>query len=182
MSAGRVNCPLGWLILTGMMAGCAAVAPPAQTKTAPDATEIERQSLEIARLEAQFNKDWEVYQKYPRRRFVGARSQEYRFARYMEDWRQKIERVGTLNFPPAARDQGLYGSLQLTVSIRADGAVDSVEINRSSGHKILDDAAIRTVHLAAPYEPFPPDIAKDTDILSITRTWTITRSDQVSAE
>jgi protein TonB len=158
--------------------------PEAQTesKVGPNAADIMSKSLEIARLEAQISKDWDAYQKRPRRRFLGARTQEFRFARYIEDWRQKIERVGTLNYPEAARDQKIYGSLQLTVSINPDGSVETIEINRSSGHKILDEAARRIVQLAAPYAAFPSDIAKDTDILSITRTWTFTRSDQLSTE
>jgi protein TonB len=139
-------------------------------------------SLEIARLEAQISKDWDAYQKRPRRRFIGARTQEFRFARYIEDWRLKVERVGTLNYPQAARDQKIYGSLQMTVSIKADGTVEKVEINRSSGQKILDEAALRIVQLAAPYAAFPSDISKDTDILGITRTWTFTRSDQLLTE
>ncbi len=158
------------------------VQPQAETKVAPNATDIMSRSLEIARLEAQISKDWDAYQKRPRRRFIGARTQEYRFARYIEDWRQKVERVGTLNYPQAARDQKLYGSLQLTVSIRPDGTVENVEINRSSGTRILDEAAIRIVNLAAPYAAFQADIAKDTDILGITRTWTFTRSDQLSTD
>ena len=95
---------------------------------------------------------------------------------------QKIERVGTLNYPEAAKNQKIYGSLQLTVSIKPDGTVDAIEINRSSGQKVLDDAARRIVQLAAPYAAFPVDIAKDTDILSITRTWTFTRADQLFTE
>ena len=96
----------------------------------------------------------------------------------MFGWRLKIERIGELNYPQAARDRRLYGSLVVTVSIRADGSLESVDINRSSGERILDQAAVRIVNLAAPYAPFPPDIAKDTDILSITRTWQFTREDQ----
>jgi protein TonB len=138
-----------------------------------------QRSLEIARLEAQISKDWDAYQKRPRRRFVGARTQEFRFARYIEDWRLKVERIGELNYPQTARDLKLYGSMVVTVSIKADGALEKVEINRASGQKILDDAALRIVKLAAPFSPFPADIAKDTDILSITRTWTFTRSDQL---
>ena len=136
-------------------------------------------SLEIARLEAQISKDWDSYQKRPRRQFVGARTKEYRFARYIDDWRMKIERIGTLNYPAAARDQKIYGSLQLTVSIRADGNVDTVEINRSSGHKVLDEAAFRIVRMAAPYARFPPDIRRDTDILVITRTWNFAQGDRL---
>lgn len=156
--------------------------PQAETKVAPNTADIMSKGLQIARLEAQISKDWDAYQKRPRRRFIGARTQEFRFARYVEDWRLKVERVGTLNYPQAARDQKIYGSLQLTVSIKADGEVEKIEINRSSGQKILDDAALRIVHLAAPYAAFPVDITKDTDILSITRTWTFARSDQLFTE
>jgi len=156
--------------------------PQTDTNVAPNAAEIMSKSLEIARLEAQISKDWDSYQKRPRRRFLGARTQEYRFARYVEDWRLKVERVGTFNYPQAARDQKIYGNLQMTVSIKADGTVENIEINRTSGQKILDEAARRIVQLAAPYAAFPTDISKDTDILSITRTWTFTRSDQLFSE
>ena len=153
-----------------------------ETRVAPTAQDIMNKSLEIARLEAQVSKDWDSYQKRPRRQFVGARTREYRFSRYIDDWRIKIERIGTLNYPAAARDQKIYGSLQLTVSIRPDGSVENIEINRSSGQKVLDEAALQIVRLGSPYAAFPPDIAKDTDILSITRTWIFTRSDQLATE
>jgi protein TonB len=155
---------------------------PAQTEVAPNAADILSKGLQIARLEAQISKDWDAYQQRPRRRFIGARTQEFRFARYVEDWRLKVERVGTLNYPQAARDQKIYGSLLLTVSIKADGEVEKIEINRSSGQKVLDEAALRIVRLAAPYAAFPVEITKDTDILSITRTWTFARSDQFFTE
>jgi protein TonB len=143
-----------------------------------DATDLMNRSLAIARLEAQISKDWNAYQERPRRKFVGARTQEYRFARYVEDWRQKIERIGELNYPQAAREQRIYGSLVATVSIRANGSLEKVQIDRSSGNKVLDEATIRIVTLAAPYAAFPENIARDTDILHITRTWTFTRADQ----
>jgi protein TonB len=148
----------------------------------PNASELVQRSLDAARLEAQVSRDWDNYQKLPRRKFIGARTQEYRFARYVEDWRMKVEKVGNLNYPEAARQQKLYGQLQLTVSIRADGSVESVEINRSSGHKVLDAAARRIVELAGPYAPLPDDIRRDTDILSITRTWIFTSADQLASE
>ena len=90
--------------------------------------------------------------------------------------------MGEVNYPQAARDQRIYGSLVVTVSIKSDGSLERVEINRSSGQRILDAAALRIVQLAAPFAPFPADIAKDTDILSITRTWIFTRSDQFVTE
>ena len=134
----------------------------------------------VARIEAQIDRDLKELAKRPRKKFIGARAQEYRFAQYVEDWRQKVERVGTLNYPDAARGK-LYGSLLLSVSIRADGAVEKVGVQRSSGHKVLDEAAVRIVKMAAPYAPFPPDIRKDYDIIEITRTWKFERSDRVRA-
>jgi protein TonB len=90
--------------------------------------------------------------------------------------------VGELNYPQAARDRKIYGSMVVTVSIKADGSLERVEINRPSGQRILDAAALRIVQLAAPFAAFPADIARDTDILSITRTWIFTRSDQLVTE
>lgn len=139
-------------------------------------------ALEMARLEAQINKNMEAYQKMPRTKFIGARTQEFRYAQYVEDWRIKVERVGNLNYPDQARRDKVFGKLQLTVSIRADGSVESVEVSRSSGHRILDAAAQRIVKLAAPYSPFPADIRRDTDIISITRTWSFTSSDKLESE
>ena len=156
--------------------------PQSEAPVTPDATTIIQRGLEIARLEAQISRQWDSYQKRPRRKFIGARTQEFRFARYIEDWRLKIERIGELNYPQAAREQKAYGSLVVTVSIKANGALEKVEINRPSGWKVLDEAALHIVRLSAPFAPFPSDIAADTDILSITRTWTFTRSDQLIAE
>ncbi len=137
------------------------------------------QTREMAQLQASISQQWDDYQKRPKRAFVGANVREYAFARYVEDWVAKVERVGNLNYPEAARRQGIYGSLRLTVSIYADGRIEAVDVDRSSGSRILDAAAIRIVELAAPYASFPDDMRKKTDILSITRTWTFTRSDKL---
>jgi protein TonB len=159
------------------------VAPPgAPTPTDAEAKDLVQKSLEIARLEAQIRRDYQAYQERPKRKFVGARAQEYRFAQYVDNWRLKVERIGTLNYPAEAKARGIYGRLQLTVAIKADGEVEGVEVNKSSGHKVLDQAAIRIVRLSAPFDRFPDSIKADTDILHITRTWTFTRGDQVTAE
>ena len=135
----------------------------------------------VARLEAQVDKRLQEYARRPRRKFIGARTQEYRFAQYVEDWRHKIERVGTLNYPQAARGK-LYGSLLLSVVLRSDGAVDSIEVIRSSGHEVLDQAAVRIVRMGGPYAAFPPDIRRDTDQIEITRTWTFTNADRLQSD
>ncbi|MCX7192102.1 MAG: energy transducer TonB [Proteobacteria bacterium] len=150
----------------------------------PSAEDMVQRSLEIARLEAQINKNNDYYQKLPRRKFIGARTQEYRFAQYIEDWRVKVERIGNLNYPEQARREQVYGKLQLSVSIRADGSVENIEVSRSSGHRILDAAAVRIVKLASAngFAPLPPDITRDVDILTITRTWSFTPSDKLESE
>ncbi|HTN95004.1 MAG TPA: energy transducer TonB [Gallionella sp.] len=153
-----------------------------KSANADNGDELVQKALEMARLEAQIDKNWDDYQKLPRRKFIGARTQEYRFAQYIEDWRVKVERIGNLNYPEQARRQQIYGKLQLSVSIRKDGSVESVEVSKSSGQRILDAAAMRIVKLAAPYSPLPPSITKDTDILTITRTWTFTSTDRLESE
>lgn len=135
----------------------------------------------MARLQGEIDKEINAYNQRPRKKSIGVRAEEYRFARYVEDWRAKVERLGTLNYPDAARGK-LYGSLVLTVRIQPDGDVSGVEINRSSGHKILDDAARRIVLMGSPYARFPPDIRKDTDILEITRTWNFTQGDTLQTK
>jgi protein TonB len=175
--------------LISRLGGVPVASPtPAPTPSTPDArdlpsaNELMHRTLEAMRLEAQIAKEMEVYQQRPKRRFVGARAEEYRFARYVEDWRSKIERVGNLNYPSAARQLKLYGSLLITVSIRSDGSVESVEINRSSGHRVLDAAAVKIVEMSAPFAPFPTDIKRDTDVLHITRTWMFTRGEELRSE
>jgi protein TonB len=132
-------------------------------------------------MEAQIDKRLNEYAKRPRKQFIGANTREYRFAQYLEDWRLKIERIGTLNYPEAARGR-LYGSLLLSVVIRADGSLEKVEVQRSSGQRILDEAAVRIVEMSAPFAPFPPEIRTDTDIIEIVRTWRFTNADQMRAQ
>ena len=138
-------------------------------------------ALALARMEAQIARNIDEYNKRPRKQFVGARAAEYRFAQYVEDWRQKIERIGNLNYPEGARGR-IYGSLRLAVSINPDGTLAGVDLERSSGHKILDAAAQRIVQMGAPYSSFPPDIRRDTDILVITRTWHFLPGDKMLSD
>ena len=153
--------------------------PPTPTQPSLDTSQINQQAREMANLQARISQQFNDYQKRPKRAFVGANVKEYAFARYVEDWITKVERVGNVNYPEAARRQGIYGSLKLTVSIYATGQIEAVEVDRTSGSKILDAAAVKIVEMAAPYAAFPDDMRKKADILSITRTWTFTRSDQL---
>lgn len=139
-------------------------------------------SVEMDRLEAAIAKQQDEYQKRPKRRFIGARTKADSDAMYLEAWKQKIERIGNLNYPSAAREHKIYGQLRMTVSIRADGTVENIEVNKSSGSKILDEAAKNIVNLAAPYAVFSEEMKKNTDILGITRTWTFTQEDTLATK
>ena len=147
----------------------------------PNGRDLADLALAAMRLQAQIDRQIDEYQKRPRKRFIGANAGEYRFAQYEEDWRVKIERVGTLNYPAEARGK-LYGNLRLTVSIRSDGSVESIELDRSSGLKVLDAAAFKIVRMATPFAAFPPDIKRDTDLLVITRTWFFGQGDKIWTE
>jgi periplasmic protein TonB len=159
-------------------------AQPEQNQNIPDGLDLVQRSLEIARLEARGSGDYAAYQKPPKRKYIGTRTQDYRFARYIEDWRLKVERIGNLNYPEAAKREKLHGNLQLTVGIKSDGSLESIDINRPSGKKVLDEAAVRIVKLAGQngFAPFPPDISRDIDVLHITRNWVFTRSDELASE
>ncbi len=139
-------------------------------------------SIEMDRLEAQIAKQHDEYQKRPKRRFIGARTKEASDAMYLEAWRQKVERIGNMNYPQAARNQKIYGQLRMTVSIKSDGSIEKIDIDKSSGSKVLDEAAKNIVYLAAPYAKFTEEMKKNTDILGITRTWTFTQEDALATQ
>ena len=111
---------------------------------------------------------------HPRTVFVGSRTEDLRVARYLAEWRQRVESFGTEHFPAVVREKRLYGTVVLTTFVRADGTVDEVQVNKTSGHQELDDAAKSLVLRAAPFSKFPDDLRKDVDVLAITRTFSFT--------
>jgi len=177
-------------LLTQSQAASTVAAPPAppRTETPPESTpspsgrDMAANAMAMVRnLEAQVARNTDDYNKRPRKMFVGVRATEYRFAQYVDDWRQKVERFGNLNYPDTARGK-VYGSLRMSVSINPDGSLAGVEIERSSGHKLLDAAAERIVRMAAPYARFPENIRRDVDVLVITRTWHFEQGDRIMTE
>jgi protein TonB len=155
--------------------------PNPSAEPARSGLDLASSAMAIARLEGQIARQMEEYNQRPRKKFIGARVEEYRYAQYVEDWRQKIERIGNLNYPDAAKGR-LYGSLTLSVVIKANGDLKQVEVIRSSGQILLDDAARRIVRMSAPFAAFPESIRRDIDELDITRTWTFTNADRLRAD
>ena len=138
-------------------------------------------SSEIASLEAELAQEVQQYAKRPKiHRLNAASTMRDKGAWYKDEWRKKVERVGNLNYPDEARRQGIYGSLRLLVSINRDGTLYEVQVLESSGQRLLDQAALRIVRLAAPFAPFTGDLA-DVDRLEIIRTWRFERGDRLSS-
>ena len=133
---------------------------------------------QLARAQAEIAKQVSDYQKRPRKHHFMPSTSEYRYARYVEEWRTRVERIGNEHYPEEARGK-VYGSLRMTVAVRRDGSLVEAALEKSSGSQVLDRAARRIVNMAAPFPPFPPEIARDTDVLEITRTWVFT-NDQLS--
>ncbi|SFI02748.1 protein TonB [Pseudomonas guineae] len=138
-------------------------------------------SSEIASLEAELALEVQQYAKRPKvHRISAASTMRDKGAWYKDEWRKKVERVGNLNYPDDARRQGIYGNLRLLVSINRDGTLFEVQVLESSGQRLLDQAALRIVRLAAPFAPFTGDLA-DVDRLEIIRTWRFARGDRLSS-
>lgn len=146
------------------------------------ADELISRSMEMLTLNQQINQNLQAYSKAPKSKFISARTKEFKYASYMRDWVAKVERVGELNYPDAARRQNLSGKLIVQVALYPDGTVREITIRQPSGYKILDDAAVRIVKLAAPFSPFPDDIKQETDVMYITRTWVFTSGNRLHSD
>ncbi len=150
---------------------------PTESDPSPPGVDLIRATA-IARQEAVVDKLLKEYAQRPRKAFISPRTQYASHAQYMMTWSSKIARVGELNFPRNTVGS-LYGSVQIHVELRADGSVARAEIARPDKDPKINDAALRIIHIAAPFAPFPPEIRKEYDILEFVRTLTFTREDVV---
>jgi protein TonB len=146
-----------------------------------DAKTLITQTLAYAALSAEVDQKLNAFSSKPRRKWISARTRESKYAAYMEAWRSKVERIGNLNYPDEARRRRLSGNLLLDVAVKPDGSIHDITLRRSSGHRALDDAAVRIVRLAAPFSPFPRSIKRETDILHIERTWQFTQKSRLTS-
>lgn len=142
-----------------------------EPQTLPDARELLEQTRQLAQTRPDPMAERVVMPKRPRRKFITANTREHLYASYMRAWVGKVERVGNMNYPEDARRRNLEGDLVLSVDVLTDGSIERVQVLRSSGYDLLDEAAVRIVRLAAPYAELPPQIRAETDVLTITRTW-----------
>jgi protein TonB len=132
---------------------------------------VDAHLAKYASLQAELDAKFNSYAKRLRSKHIYASTRENKYALYMENWRKRVEEIGNKNYPDKAREKKLTGNIILDVAVNANGTIREVTIVKPSKHKILDEAALRIVRLAAPFEPFPEKIRKETDVLHITRTW-----------
>jgi protein TonB len=138
-----------------------------------DSINIDDLAKEIASLEARISLEQQAQAKRPRvKRLTSVSTKSADEAAYLNMWRQKVERIGNANYP----DSTVFGNLRMLVVLRYDGSLREVRILESSGHRSLDNAALRIVRLAAPYQDFPVEMRKHYDQLEIIRTWKFSRS------
>ena len=144
---------------------------------APDAEDTK---AVLARMEAQIARQIEDYNKRPRRLTFGVNAVGVNYARYVDTWAEKIERIGTDRFPREARGR-MYDSLVITVEIDKFGNVLDVLINQKSKYETLNRVIKQIVYAGAPYQAFSDDMRKEGDVLQIVRTWTFT-NDRLKTE
>jgi protein TonB len=134
--------------------------------------QLARLNEELARLQADLDTRQRKASLNPRvRRLDAVAARSAVDAAYLAEWRRRVEGVGNQYYPEASLRYGIYGKLRMLVTIRRDGQLENIEIISPSGHAVLDEAAIRIVRMAAPFPPFPPELAATTDKLEIVRTW-----------
>jgi len=92
-------------------------------------------------------------------------------APYLDAWRRKIERIGTMNFPSAARRSELSGSPVIEVTLGREGQLLDATVHRGSGYPEIDQAALDILRLASPFEPFPRSLARDYTSLRFAYQW-----------
>ena len=148
------------------------VLEPKKQQPASEESTSKKLSIVIRSLQEQLNIRRQAYDKRPRRYTISSAStKKSHDALYLDNWRRRIEAIGNINYPKEARREQIYGSLRLLVALLPNGEVKRIRVMKSSQHKVLDQAAIEIVELAAPFQPFPQAMRDEVDILEIIRTW-----------
>jgi protein TonB len=140
-----------------------------------------QRKLERERLIAKLNQRWDDYQKRPNKKYLSPTTKEHSAAKYLDDWRKRVEVVGNANYPVQAKAKSLSGTLILTVEINRNGTINSIIVNNPSPHKLLNDAAVRFVRDASPFSAFPDTFDTGIDILVITRAFHFLRNHKLSS-
>lgn len=145
---------------------------PARPLPISDTHSLAALSQEIASLQARLDNQRQAYAKRPRiHRLTSVSAKAHFEALYIDAFRRDVEAMGTRHFPRRALTEQKFGNVRLMVAINADGSVREIDVLQSSGHGFLDEAAVQSVRLAAPFSPFSTEMREKADVLEIIRTW-----------
>ncbi|NOT83646.1 MAG: energy transducer TonB [Methylococcaceae bacterium] len=137
---------------------------------------------QIAELGAQIAKHEKQGEEISRIKLTSAVSANKSIAaQYKNDFIQKVERIGSLNFPEAAMKNVALAHVTMNVGIKADGSIYSINIQKSSGYPALDKAAKKIVSMSAPFPKLPKALLNELDILVISREYTFSDKSRMSA-
>ncbi len=126
--------------------------------------------LEMERLLAKTSREWENYQKRPRKKFLGPTTKGHGAAKYLSEWKNRVVEVGNADYPIQIKARGLSGTLIMSIEINSNGTIHNIKVLKPSPHKLLNDAAKKIVRDASPFKPFPDEeFFENTNILVITR-------------
>ena len=148
-----------------------------------DQKELRKNQQHVAQLVSELSREKQLYAKRLRINHIDTLSAKSAVeAKYIKDWVQKVEIIGNINYPRQAKQKKLSGTLILSVLVNHDGSVISSSVQQNSGEKLLDDAAIKVVRLAAPYKQFTTEMREQYDQLMITRTWVYHSDNKLSTQ
>ena len=111
---------------------------------------------------------------------ISAKSPEYVYRLYFEAWKKKVERMGSMNYPEAAKINNSFSNLVMKVTINSNGLIHNIVIIKSSGNGELDIAAADIVRSGSPYAPFSEQMKREIDQVNITRIWKFTEDQNFS--
>ncbi|MCP4492452.1 MAG: energy transducer TonB [Gammaproteobacteria bacterium] len=142
-----------------------------QQQKSKSSDKAQQRHRQIAKLQAEIRQMTQAYARRPKVITLTASTKKAVEASYLATWVQKIERTGNLNYPAEARAKQVEGHLRMSVRLNASGNIVDVNITRSSGSSLLDEAARRILRQAEPFASFPQEMQERADQIVIIRTW-----------
>lgn len=156
-----------------------ATMPPPDQKTPtndPVKAEREEKRKQLIKILAEIEKRINEENARPKKRYISPATREGTQAIYMSQFKDRVEMLGTRNFPNLAGNK-LYGELVMVITLNARGAVIDTEIAVSSGNKSLDRIAQAIVKVGAPYGNFTPAMLKEFQVIVTAQRFKFTRDE-----
>jgi protein TonB len=166
------------MMLTQIRKMLAAMPPPdpRRPSDAPDASAREEKRKQLLQLLAEIERRVNEENARPKRRYISPSTAAGVHALYYSRFKERVEQLGTLNFPQAAGNK-LYGELTMLISLNPQGQVISTEVVQSSGNRALDRMAQTIVKAGAPYGAFTPAMLKEFQIMVVSSRFKFTRDE-----